>query len=486
MSLRTEGRSSVFWASIDKFGAQFFQFAFSVVLARILTPEEFGLVGILMAVIAILRPFMEGGLDAALIQRKRVSVRDLSSVFWANLLFSLLLTGLLWLLAPWLSSWYGDARLTDPLRVLSLMLVGEALALIQYVCLYRQLAFKKLALVTGSSVLISGALGVYLALLGFSYWSLVGRQLAYSAVSTGLLWVLIRADIRLQLSPARVLHHLKFGYTLMLSGLLNKGVVQLYPLLIGKLYSPAQLAYYSRAHATKDIPIVSIGAIFSRVFFPIFSKMQDDAGRLQGALLEVGHILHFSVVWILLLLALAAEEIVLLLFTEKWIAVAPYLQLVVLVGLFLPGYSLNGYVLVARGQPQRMLQQELINKGLAVSLLAATVWLGIGAIILGHALVSLFSFVLSAWYVQQSLGLSLGRQLGLFLRYSLSGGACWGLLAYLLPPVEGLWAAFGAKLVLGSGLYLFIVTFIARAPALPLLWTHLAQFLTKQPAGSRP
>jgi teichuronic acid exporter len=484
MSLRSESRTSLFWASIDKFGTQFFQFAFSVVLARLLLPDEFGLVGILMALIALLRPLMEGGLDAALIQRKRVSTTDLSSVFWANLLFSLLLTGLIWLAAPWLSQWYGDARLTAPLRLLALMLVGEALALIQYVWLYRQLAFKQLALVSMISVLMSGALGVYLALKGFSYWSLVYRQLAHSAISTSLLWLLIRAPIRPLLSPARVWLHLKFGYPLMLSSLLNRGVVQLYPLLIGKLYSTAQLAYYSRAHATKDIPVVSIGAIFSRVFFPIFSRLQHDPLRLLRGLLEVGHILHLVLVWILLLLALAAEELVLILFTERWIAVAPYLQLAVLVGLFVPGYSLNSYAVVARGAPRLMLRQEVINKVLAVAVLAATAGSGISAIILGHAGVSMLSFVLSAWYVQQNLGLGLGAQLALFLRYSLSGLACWGLLSYALPPVEHLWASFGIKLLLGSGLYLFIVNFIARAPALPLLREHLLQFLTPPAAKS--
>jgi len=294
-----------------------------VFLARMLFPEQFGLIAMLTIFIALARSFVTSGFGSALIQKKEITHEDKCSVFYFNIVLSVVLAGLLCLAAPWIAAFYGAPLLTPLTRVLSIQLIIGSFGIIHRLLLSKRLDFKTILKVRLITTFISGAVGISMAFNGFGVWSLVGQQLTSSAVNTLFLWVFFSWRPSLTFSVAALRGMFGFGSKLFFSGIIDTFFKHIYLIVIGKIFSPAQLGYFGRARGIQQLPVSNLSFPVKRVTFPVFSTIQDDKERLKKVVHKAITTLVLINFPIMIGLAVVAKPLVIVLLTEKWAPCIP-------------------------------------------------------------------------------------------------------------------------------------------------------------------
>lgn len=398
MSLKKKTISGLIWTFSQQFGIQGVGFVVSVVLARILMPEDFGLIGMITVFMAIGQTLVDSGLSQSLIRADKVSNNDLSTVFIFNLAGSVLVYVLVYLLAPLIASFYYHDLLTDVLRVYALSFIINAFSTIQFTILTKNLDFKTQLLVTIPSLIIAGIVGVILAYRGFGVWSLVYMMLVRSTLTSLQLWVRSEWKPSLIFSWPIFKHHFHFGYKLTLSGLLDTIFKNIYQIVIGRFFAPAQVGFYTRADTLKQLPISNLSTALNKVTYPIFSSIQHDDKRLKAAYKDIMQMVVFVIAPTLCLLASVADDLFVLLFTEKWLPAAPYFQIMCLAGVLYPIHSYNLNILKVKGRSDLFLRLEVIKKIMLVLILTVTIPRGITWMLWGQVLSSSLSFFINTHY----------------------------------------------------------------------------------------
>jgi len=317
------------------------QFVIGIVLARLLFPEQFGLIGMLTIFMAVIRTFLDSGFGAALIQKREVTQTDICSIFYFNIAIGLVTAGLLCLGAPWIAAFYNQPILTPLTRALSLTIVINSFGLIQSTILVKNINFKTQTKVTMISGILSGSIGITMAGFGFGVWSLVVQQIAASFFSTVSLWAFSSWRPALILSFDALREMFGFGSRMLFSGVLNQIFDNIYLVVIGKLFSAVDLGFFTRAKSLNDIPSQTLADMTGRVTFPVFATIQDDPARLKRGLnrtLTTLVLLNFPM---MIGMAVMARPLVLVLLTEKWAPCIPFLQLLCLAGLLYPLHLMN-------------------------------------------------------------------------------------------------------------------------------------------------
>lgn len=382
-SLTTQALTGAFWTLSQRGGQQVIRFVVTVILARLLLPEHFGLVAMLEVFIAVSERFIYAGFGGALIQKKVVSQTDLSTLFWYNLAVATACYFVLFLAAPGLAEFFREPELAAILRVAALGLICMGFQVVQGVRFTRRMDFKVPTFASLGAVTVSAVTGISLALNGFGVWSLVYAGLARRVTAVAVLWIASGWTPSLAFSRSSMQKIVGFGGPLLLSSLLGALFTNIHTLVIGRVFSVADLGFFNRGRAVQQIASDTATQPVLSVLFPVFSRIHDDRERMAAAYLRVLQVVAFLVFPALFLIAATSEPLVLLIYTDKWSASIPYLRLLALTGVWLPIALVVLNVTKALGQSVVLLRLNTVRHLFAVAAIALTYRYGIEAIITG-------------------------------------------------------------------------------------------------------
>lgn len=457
-NLREKTVNGLAWSSIERFSTMFIQLAVNVILARILMPEDFGLVAMLAVFIQFSQAFIDSGFSNALIQRKNRSDTDYSTVFYFTVAVSVILYAILYVAAPLIADFYNMPRLTVIARVLCLGLVVGSISAVHKTRLTIELRFKVQAAVSFLSAIISGAVSISMAYRGFGVWALVAQSLVSLGAQTLLVYLLGTRWLPSLVFSMKSFREL-FGYSskLLASSLLNLLYRNLYPIVIGKRYAATDLGYYNRADLISSMSISSITLVLSKVAFPIFSTIQDDNEKLRNAYSKYITYASLVVSPVMLGIAALAKPLVVVAMTDKWLAAVPMLQILAASCVLDHVTSINLNVLYVKGRSDLALRLELIKKSLAVAILFAMMPFGILAICWGQLIYNVIATVLNTRYTHRLIGLTFMSQLHDFVP-SLLCGLTMGAAVYMMTfLVTGYWVQLIVGVPLGIAVYTLTV-----------------------------
>lgn len=410
MSIRKQARSGMVWTFAQQFGNQLVGFVVSLILARILMPEEFGLIGMIAVFIAIGNSLLDAGLTQSLIRSEEPDQEDFSTVFFFNLITSILIYWLIFFLAPLIAGFYEQPMLTPILRVFCLTFIVSAFSAVQLARLTKAMNFKTQTLIAIPATITGGIVGIVMAYSGFGVWSLVWSSVTTSALSSIQLWFYSKWTPSLVFSIPKFKSHFNFGYKLTLSGLLDQVFNNIYIIVIGKYFSATQVGFYTRAETMKQLPVTNISSALNKVTYPLFASIQDDNIRLKRVYRQLMQMVVFVITPVLIFLAVLAEPAFRFLFTEKWLPAVPYFQILCLTGILYPIHAYNLNILKVKGRSDLFLKLEVIKKILVVVTIALTIQFGIYALLFSQVLFSVLAFAINTHYTGKFLNYNTWEQ----------------------------------------------------------------------------
>lgn len=455
-NIKNKVLSGLFWKIMENGGVQGVQFVVSIVLARLLSPDEYGIISLITIFITIANVFVQSGFNTALIQKKEADEVDFSSVFYLSFGVAALLYLVLFLAAPSIGDFYNKPELSPVLRILSLILFFGAFTSIQTAVVSRRMQFRKLFFSSLGAVAVSGLLGIVCAWLGAGVWALVIQQLSYQLISGVILWFTVRWRPALLFSWERVKVLFSFGWKLLCSSLIDTVYNNVYGLIIGKIYNSEMLAHYDKGNQFPNLLVNNINGAIQSVMLPALSTSQDERERMKGMVRRSITTSSFLVVPMMAGLMAVAEPMVSLLLTDKWLPCVPFLRLMCLSYAFWPIHTANLQAINAMGRSDVFLKLEIIKKGIGIVALIAGLPFGVYVMVALKPVVSLISTFVNAWPNQKLLGYSLKEQwadlLPSFLLSAVMGIAVYGLSFLGLGAFATLCVQVAAGVVLYAGL----------------------------------
>ncbi len=401
-NLRQQAVGGAVWKFSEKFGVQLMQIVIQIILARLLSPDDYGMVGLLTIFINISDVFLLQGFTTALIQKKEADELDFASVYFANLVLSVLLYGVFFWLAPYVALFYDQPQLTQLMRVLSLNVIIGAFCAVHNAIVSKKLAFRLSFMRNIASTLTQGVAGILMALTGFGVWSLVGSRLAGTFVGTVVLCVTVAWRPQFHFSAARLRTLFSFSSKLLGSNLLNTIFNNIHSLIIGHFFTAADVGYYQRGQQIPHAVMTAVDGSMSEVLYPTLSLLQKEPERLKGAMRRSMKTSMFLALPMLMGLLVVAEPMTLLLLTEKWLPSVPFMQLTCLITAFWP-LAARTHALNAIGRSDVSLRLSLISKVLTLICIAVCIPFGIYAIMLGTLGASLIDFWITTGVVKKYL-----------------------------------------------------------------------------------
>lgn len=398
MSLRKQATTGVVWTFAQQFGNQLVGFFVSLVLARLLLPAEFGLIGMIAVFVSIGNTLLNGGLTNSLIRSKELDEDDFSTVFFFNLGASIIIYGIIYFLAPLVANFYNQEILTNLLRVYSITFVIQALSAVQLARLTKKMDFKTQTIISIPATLLGGGIGIWMAYAGFGVWSLVASYLITSFLSTIQLWFYSKWSPIFVFNKEKFIDHLNFGYKLTISELLETVFRNVYIIIIGRYFSAAQVGFYTRAETLKQLPVINISSALNKVTYPLFANIQDDNERLKRVYKQIMQMVIFIIAPILVFMAVLAEPIFRLLFTEKWLPAVPYFQILCANGILYPIHAYNLNVLKVKGRSDLFLRLEIFKKALVIIAVYIALQFGIMALLYSQVITSVLAFFINTHY----------------------------------------------------------------------------------------
>lgn len=411
MTLKQKAVSGIFWSIIDNSTRLGIVFLFGIILARLLSPHEFGLIGMTSIFLAFSEAFVDSGFGQALIRKNNCTDEDYSTVFYFNLFVSALFYLILFVSADFISGFFGEPSLKLIIRILSLGLLIKATSLIQVIILIKTLNFKQQTKITIISSVTSGIFGIFLAYHGYGVWSLVFKMLLSFAISSILLWFLSSWTPKVVFSRRSFKELFSFGYKLLLSGLLNKTYKNIFNIVIGKYFTATDLGYYTKANEFNNIASENATVVVQRVSFPLLSTIQNDILRLRTTYTKIIKSTMIIVFGLLIGLASMADNFILVLLGEQWLQSASYLKLLCFVGIFQPLQAINQNILKVLGFSGIVLKLDLIKKIIIVPVVLIGIYFGINEMIYGMILHSLIAYFIDSYYSGKFIGYSAFQQI---------------------------------------------------------------------------
>lgn len=410
MSLRKQATTGMVWTFTQQFGNQLINFIVSMILARILLPEQFGLIGMIAIFISIGTALLDSGLTQSLIRSKELDQEDYSTVFYFNLTASILIYTLIFFTAPLIAAFYEQSILTPIIRLYCITFIISAFSAVQQARLTQKMDFKTQTIIGIPSAILSGIIGISMAYKGFGVWSLVWSGISGAFFSALQLWIYSKWRPSWVFNFTKFKEHFNFGYKLTLSGLLDKIFSNIYLIVIGKYFTAAQVGFYTRAQTTKQLPVKNISAALNKVTYPLFASIQDDDIRLKRVYSQLMQMVVFVVTPVMVLLAVIAEPLFVFLFTDKWLPAVPYFQILCATGILYPIHSYNLNVLKVKGRSDLFLRLEIIKKIVIIIAIASTIKFGIIAMIYGQVFTSIAAFFINTHYTGKFLNYTAWQQ----------------------------------------------------------------------------
>ena len=397
-SLKNRAVHGAKWSFIDNISNSGVTFLVGLILARLLTPAEYGIMAMIAIFIAVSNSIVDSGFSNALIRKVRIDRVDYNTVFVFNLIVSIVLYILLYTSAPAISLFFKEPVLTNVLRVIGLILIVNALGIIPRTILVRGIDFKTQTKVSIKSSVSSGLVGVGMAIMAIGVWSLVWQQLSRQILNSLFLWIFCKWIPRWEFSIKSFKEMFGFGYKLLLSGLLDTLYKNIYYVIIGRCYSPAQLGQYSRAEQFNMIFSSNLTSIVQRVSYPVLSSIQEEPERLREAYRQIIKTTMLVTFACMLGLAAVAKPLIIILIGEKWLPAVSFLQIICFSGMLYPLHAINLNILQVKGRSDLFLKLEIIKKTIAVFPILIGIFYGIEYMLWGSVLTSFIAYFLDSYY----------------------------------------------------------------------------------------
>lgn len=408
--LKTSVLNSAIWIFLERFGTQFIRFVVQIILARILMPEDFGLVAMISLVINLGQSLRDSGLTQSIIRSNTTDDMDYTTVFYSNIIFSLIIYLIIFFLAPLVAKFYDQYQLISITRVLAFQVVIQSSSAIQVTRLTKVLNFKRQFLVQLPSFIVSGVVGITLAQLGYGVWSLVFMTLTQGVLASIQYWV--RSDWKpsINFDIDKFKYHFDYGYKIAISGLLDVIFKDIYTVVIGKYFSASILGFFNRAQTLRRLPLQNISATMNKLTFPLFAKIQDDSLRLREAYSKVIQIVFFVTTPLMVLGFVLAEPLIVVLLTDKWVQTVPYFQLLCISGIVYPLNAYNMNILKVKGRSDLYLKIETIKKLLQLVGVFCFIPFGVMGLLYFNIGFSFFSYLLNSYYSGRMINFSVFDQ----------------------------------------------------------------------------
>ena len=407
MSIINNSISGMFWSLLQSVGGRFISFGVMLLLARLLTPESFGLISMLTIFIQLSQALIVAGFNQALIQKKEATDEDFSSVFWLNLVLSIIIYIILYLLAPLIAHFYEQPLLINLTRVLSLVFIINSFSYVQETRLVKKFLFKKIAIINIPSLIIGGTVSVVMALNNYGVWSIVAMQIVSRFVFVVHIWIVSKWKPSIVFNIKEIKGLLSFGSKLIISEIIHIVFQNLYLIVIGKYFSLSSVGYYQNASNLVNTPSYTLSDAINKVFFSIFSSIQDNDEKIRNGFKRIINLTLFLICPIFIFASVLAEPLFRFIFTEKWLPAVPYFQWLCIVGVFFPLNSFNLQILNIKGRSDLYLKLEVIKKIITAIGIVLAIPFGIESIIIFQVINSLISYVINSYYT------------GLFIQYTL-------------------------------------------------------------------
>ena len=464
-SLKKKTIKGVAWTSLNKVLNLGFGFVIGVILARLLSPSDYGLLAMIAVFNAIAFAFLDSGFGNALIRKPNLTEDDNTTAFFFNLVAGVVLFGIIWVIAPWVSAFYDKPILTPLLRAEGSLLIVSSFKIVQNTQLTRALNFKAKMIIRVVSNILGGASGIISAYCGLGVWALVVMHVADAIISLILLWIISPWRPRGRWNKQSFNYLWGYGSKLLASGLLDTIYGNIYPIIIGKFYSAADLGQYSRAQGYAAMPSQSLTGVIQQVTFPVLSQIQDDDQRLAGSYRRMLRFTVFIVFPIMIGMAVLAHPLVIALVTDKWAQCVPYLQIICFSSMWYPVHAINLNLLQVKGRSDLFLRLEIIKKAMITVVVIVCVPFGIIGICCGSVFTSLACLAINTYYTGKLINVGFVRQMMDMTPTLLTSLAMGAVVFFAVMPFDGDVVKLAVGIPLGMVIYLGIAK-VFRMPEL--------------------
>lgn len=445
--------SNLVWRFAERCGAQIVAFIVSIVLARVLDPDTYGIVALINVFTTIFQVFVDSGLGNALIQKKEVDNTDFSTVFFANIIFCITLYGILFIISPLIAKFYDNLSITAYMRVLGLTILISGIKNVQQAYVSRNMLFKKFFFSTLGGTVIAGITGVIMGLTGFGVWALVTQQVVNLTIDTIILWVTVKWRPEKIFSVERLKELFSYGYKLLISSLIDIFYRETRSLLIGKIYTSYDLAYYNQGDKFPNVIINNINTSIDSVLLPTLSNQQDNAECMKNMTRRAIKTSTYIMAPLMMGLAFTADSVVSLLLTDKWLPCVIYLRIFCVTYMSYPIHTANLNAIKAMGRSDLFLKLEIWKKIIGVVALIGTIWISVEAMAYSLLFMSVCSQIINSWPNKKLLNYGYRQQLKDILPEIILAvimGACIYPIKFIPMPVI---LTLIVQIVTGGGIY---------------------------------
>ena len=476
MSLRKKAIGGVIWTVVDTFVLRGFSFLATIILARWLGPEEFGLVGMIAVFIAIGTSITDSGLSNSLIRTKNADDKDFSTVFILNLALSAGVYLFLFLAAPYIADFFDQPVLKNLVRIYCLSFIFSAFSAVQLARLTTDMQFKKITKLNIPGTIIGTFTGLVMGYFGFGVWSIVCMYLTTQLIKSISLWLSSDWRPSMQYSKEKAKYHYSYGYKLMLSGLLNTVFKNIYNIVIGKFYSARELGFFERSKSFNEYPVTTITGVVSRVTFPLLSNLQDDKERISFVYKKLMRLTFFITAPLMFGAAAIAHPLFLLVLGEQWVEAVPYFQILCLAGMFYPIHAFNLNVFKVYGRSDLFLRLEIIKKVIITIGLIIGFQFGIMGLVWSSVISNYLALFVNTYYSSGMINYSSKNQFLDMLPIFIIGGLMFGLVSLTLGYIEDTQLIF--QILIGAFVgvvFYFLINRILKTESLIYLLTLLKE-----------
>lgn len=458
-NLRTKTITSFIWRFAERFSAQIISFVVSIILARILSPEDYGIVALVLVVTNIMQVFVDSGLANALIQKKDVDDLDYSSVFYFNIILCILLYIVLYISSPLFSYFYENNDFIYLFRVLGLTVIVSGVKNVQQAYVSKTLQFRKFFFATIIGTIFSAIIGIILAISGYGVWAIIVQYLSNICIDTLVLWIIVRWRPKRIFSIKRLKHLLSYGWKLLVSGLLDSFYQNIWQFIIGKIYSPSDLAFYNQANKLPNVIISNVNTSIDSVLLPVLSKEQDDLNNIKSMTRRAIKTAVYIISPLMIGLAATSEVIVKLLLTEKWLPCVPYLVIFSITYIFMPIHTANLNAIKALGRSDIFLKLEIVKKIIGVICLFISVRMGVLAMAWMVLIINFLCQLINTWPNKKMLNYGYIEQIKDIIP-TLLISAVMGIIVYFIKFLfTNIYITFLIQVFTGIVIYIFLSIF---------------------------
>jgi len=443
MSLRKQAVNGAVWTYIQQFGTQLISFIVSIILARVLLPEEFGLIGMIAIFMGIGSTLFDGGMTSSLIRSENLEKSDYSTVFVFNLIVSVMVYWIIFFIAPLIADFYKQPLLTQITRVYALSFVFSAFGSVQNTLLTKSMNFKKQTMLTVPALLTGSVVGLVMAYKEFGVWSLVGMTLANTFVFSSILWVTSEWKPSLHFSESKFKKHFHYGYKLTLSGLLDIVFSNIYQIVIGRFFTASIVGYYTRANQLVMMPVANVSTALNKVAFPLFAEIQNNDVRLKSAYKKMMLLVIFIITPVVVVMYVLAEPLTVFLFTDKWLPMVPIFKILCLSGLLYPLHLYNLLILQVKGRSDLYLKLEVVKKILLTVTLFISFSYGLYGLLWGQLLFSIAALIINTYFAGIMINYPVQQQIMDIIPLFVLAG-CIGIIIYI---IDGFFLSNAANLI---------------------------------------